>query len=65
MNQKEALAVEDLAKSTVEALGVITERECPECKGRCVVPYGKGKATSNCPTCNGTGKVKDKQIQSR
>jgi len=31
MTKKEALEVKGLAKDTVEALGVITERECPEC----------------------------------
>lgn len=49
MTQELAESVKDLAKPTVEALGVITERECPECCPD--LPHYQ------CKICSGTGKM--------
>lgn len=61
MNQTEAESVKDLAKPTVEALGVITEKECPECKGTGDVDLKTKKleimGSIRCRKCNGTGKL--------
>ncbi len=58
MNQTEALEVKDLARSVVEALGIITERECGECKGCGRVKNIFLPGEIGCITCKGTGKVK-------
>jgi len=57
MNQKQANQVKDLAKSTVEALGVIMERECEICQGKGRVASGAAPF-KDCRKCNGTGKVR-------
>jgi len=49
-----------LAKDTVEALGVITERECPECSSCGLYrlnKHGKMVDELECFTCSGTGKI--------
>lgn len=66
MNQSEADSVKDLAKPVVEALGRITERECPQCKGagEYIVDIGgpgienSEPCTEYCSKCFSTGKVK-------
>ena len=54
MTQKQALAVKNLAKDTVEAIKVImgsTFKDCPKCKD------GGNEDYFGCSICNGTGKV--------
>ena len=68
MIQEQALEVKNLAKPVVEALGVITERECPECEGsgfekeyeplhEIQRDMDRDKPIEKCDECNGTGKV--------
>jgi len=67
MTQKQALAVKDLVKSTIDAIQTIAKvvEKCPECDGTGVLPKVDPKKPKDivitcwsCEICNGTGRVR-------